>query len=1152
MLTDKQKRFIVNKFNSTVDVLKKRKSLVFLWSFIFVAVFIFALVNSFAVDTEVKMITISSNELAYSSDEGSWKIDISASFDSKIKGLVDVTYKFSSIPSFDDKDVDLVLLVDDSISMDSLKNSISTLGKNFLSQNENNTLAVIRFNSVGRVVNGFGTSYDGLEGDYSNVDGSNGLSYYEALDELYSFLLTETYNRDHTLDVMLITDGDPSKDMGREWELYKIIRTNFPHLSKFYAVQYNEKGKINETLKQISDVQYLVTSASEFSTLASNSDFLNSDVYDFFRIDSAINDDNFEIISVKKNVSWGSFYDNSPYYVDLSFRDIDSLPTGTSFVMTLKLKLNGEYIDVSGLYSILKDTTISYRLGNTREDISSADTPIVSNFHTVIYDGNAPSGCTVSNLPSTTERVVADIVKISDKVPVCKGYKFNGWDVSVATEGDSFVMPDKDVKITAKWSKVALNKMMNGTVSSKQSLYRLMASNSSGLDTNINFEEGSSGIYTRNGTENDRYPVYYYRGVVDNNNVAFAGFCWKMVRTTSTGGVKLIYNGPVSQSYDEATPITQDKYINIVDNETSPYTYDTTTNKWRSPSAAGSGGSSGDSSGIGTISFSVAEEGTYVLSLSISGSRSIRSSFYKDGESIGAFSSETTGEILALGKLSPSNVIKISFSGLRAFLYFSIDKVSEDGTMSCNNTGVSSQLGSMSNFSSDRESPADVGYMYGTKYTFDSYLTTTHVNVLEQLSLSSSDYYYSDAFSYSNGTYTLVNSTQQAWSDNYNNLVGYYTCRENGTTCSKLYYIVGATTSYQYVLSLNNGATDIQKQTMTLGKNIIDNGDGTYTLTDLVTIRKKDWYATHETYKGYYICRDLSSATCSNKNLIWLANEDTLTYDHTFNYIYGNDVSWDGEKYTLVDTFTSTATWNSDRKKIAKKYHYTCLNTSGACSNVYYIYYFDNESNFGYLTLTDGKNIEEAKEAMFTNTNDSQIKQVIDAWYLANMTDYTEKLEDTIWCNERKFYNSSLLGKDIDGGTGVPYFDVYNRILFKAIPSLVCQNEKRDGFTVSTDSGGNGALTYPVGLLTADEVMLAGGRSNFVDNYYLNTGQTYWTLSPAGFTNYYANGFVIDASGYLLNSDIKKSAGVRPVISLKKGTKASNGIGTADDPYIVE
>lgn len=64
----------------------------------------------------------------------------------------------------------------------------------------------------------------------------------------------------------------------------------------------------------------------------------------------------------------------------------------------------------------------------------------------------------------------------------------------------------------------------------------------------IAFNRGSSdtngkGVYIRSGTETSTYPVYYYRGVVTNNNVIFANFCWKIVRTTETGGIKLIYNG---------------------------------------------------------------------------------------------------------------------------------------------------------------------------------------------------------------------------------------------------------------------------------------------------------------------------------------------------------------------------------------------------------------------------------------------------------------------------------------------------------------------------------------------------------------------------------------------------------------------------------
>ena len=66
--------------------------------------------------------------------------------------------------------------------------------------------------------------------------------------------------------------------------------------------------------------------------------------------------------------------------------------------------------------------------------------------------------------------------------------------------------------------------------------------------TGINFNAVSSstngqGLYIRAGTENDMYPIYYFRGAVDNNHVLFANFCWRILRTTDTGGVKLIYDG---------------------------------------------------------------------------------------------------------------------------------------------------------------------------------------------------------------------------------------------------------------------------------------------------------------------------------------------------------------------------------------------------------------------------------------------------------------------------------------------------------------------------------------------------------------------------------------------------------------------------------
>ncbi len=69
------------------------------------------------------------------------------------------------------------------------------------------------------------------------------------------------------------------------------------------------------------------------------------------------------------------------------------------------------------------------------------------------------------------------------------------------------------------------------------------------LDTGIYFgyptDEGNGqGKYMFSSTSKDAYPIYYYRGDSTlNNNVLFANFCWKIVRTTNTGGIKILFSG---------------------------------------------------------------------------------------------------------------------------------------------------------------------------------------------------------------------------------------------------------------------------------------------------------------------------------------------------------------------------------------------------------------------------------------------------------------------------------------------------------------------------------------------------------------------------------------------------------------------------------
>ena len=1089
------------------------------------------------------------------SEEGAWQYTKSAHWLSENKARINI--KVDTIQKNRADYTDVILVLDTSGSMlgtklTQVQNDVNELINDTIPKG--NKIALITFNDTATVVNNFTNDTTLLQESINNLTVSGETNYYQALIKVDDVL--STYNKESNRDcvVLFLTDGLPTIDTPNEVSQYKYLKSKYNYLD-INGIQYELGNTVLTGIKNITDTQYLANkeNLNEFLYKAS----LSTAIYDEFTLTDYVDTNYFNLNNITDiNTTFGEATIQSNKVI----WDLSGLKSGTDAILTIDINFNNNLIGVGGIYPTHTKTDILYKIGNTSTTESTDKTTILKDKYTVVYEGNTPSGCVVSNVPGTSNYFVFDTVQKENKVPVCAGYQFQGWKIVTAgveeVNDDSFIMPEKNVTLRAIWKKLGIKKSMDGTVSKVQTLYRLMADSSVGLDTNVNFNstptDANSGVYTIASTENDTYPVHYYRGNIDNNNVLFAGFCWKMVRTTSTGGVKLIYNGTPKEDYDSSIPISQDKYISISNDTTYPYTYDISTNKWTSTNKT--------HSKTGTISFSVAESGTYKLSYSVSSEANCdKAYFYKDGTQIGEYSGTDSGTI-SLGELTSSNVIQVkytkdgSISSGTDSVSFSLDKAAGNLVKSCNNTGIDSQIGT-SAFNLSWSSPAGVGYMYGTRYTDNSYYLPG-INVLNQLWTSNTSYYYGTSVTYSNGTYTLQNAQAKSWSDNYSSLTGYYTCRSTSTTCSTVYYIVGADRNYQYNLSLSAGTTDPDTQIITLGKGIIDNGNNTYSLTETVTVKKVDWYKNYSTYKNYYMCKDLTSTTCDSKyiNIITSTDNYQITYDDTFKYIYGNDVTWDGTKYTLTDTYISTSGWNSDRTTLAKKYHYTCLNATGECTDVYYIHYFGNNTSIPYLKLSSGKNIEDAKNEMFTNTNDSTIKQAIDTWYSQNMTTYTEKLEDTIWCNDRTLYSGSVAGKDEDAGTDYSRFSAYNRSWNTRSPSTECSNESRDGFTVSTLSGGNGKLTYPVGLLTADEVMLAGERKASNSNYYLYTGQWYWLLSPSYFSNDRAYGFyVVYYSGNLITHYyVFDSLGVRPSVSLAKGTRYSSGDGTIYYPYVIE
>ena len=113
----------------------------------------------------------------------------------------------------------------------------------------------------------------------------------------------------------------------------------------------------------------------------------------------------------------------------------------------------------------------------------------------------------------------------------------------------------------------------------------------------------------------------------------------------------------------------------------------------------------------------------------------------------------------------------------------------------------------------------------------------------------------------------------------------------------------------------------------------------------------------------------------------------------------------------------------------------------------------------------------------------------------------------------------------------------YNRVITNKIPTYVCL--------------GN-LVNSRIGLLTVDEVSLAGGSTNENKSFYLYNEKitgAYYTMSGAmtRYSNYYP--FAVDENGAIIsniNGTLLRS--IRPVITIIKTAKVT-GTGTSEDPY---
>lgn len=272
--------------------------------------------------------------------------------------------------------------------------------------------------------------------------------------------------------------------------------------------------------------------------------------------------------------------------------------------------------------------------------------------------------------------------------------------------------------------------------------------------------------------------------------------------------------------------------------------------------------------------------------------------------------------------------------------------------------------------------------------------------------------------------------------------------------------------------------------------------------------------------------------------------------------------------YTFADSYTCDETTEKctlSGNKITGKYsdiYDTVLNGDTASGGKPYKYFKPNSSSYASFVLeidtpvvvngVTSSALVNVKyfgylEQNSPNTTSSTLKNTIDTWYINNLMkksdegiQWSEYLADNYFCDEKSWSSEFA-----SGGYTVT-FKAYERINnFK--PSFVCESDK-DMYTVK-----NGELSYPIGLLTADEVMFAGGNSTSNTSYWLYTGSSYWTMTTnsldlsAPLWQYNVAG-----DGKLETNAVSYSGnGIRPVINLSKDVLFAGGSGTVGDPYKV-
>ena len=308
---------------------------------------------------------------------------------------------------------------------------------------------------------------------------------------------------------------------------------------------------------------------------------------------------------------------------------------------------------------------------------------------------------------------------------------------------------------------------------------------------------------------------------------------------------------------------------------------------------------------------------------------------------------------------------------------------------------------------------------------------------------------------------------------------------------------------------------------------------GKYTKDAYIVMDRKYNYSLVDSCNGFNFCTKLAS---KGDDMYWRIIR--INGDNSIRMIYTGTTAPDSNTKVVM----------TERTYISDLLQYTVTSAGASKFNQK----SDSAEYVGYM-YTIGEQHGTSKS--------SDIKTYLEDWY-ANYTDLNKagtKIIDQIYCNDRTASTSDVAYSPTNyttltswNSTGtLYYYGAYGRIFNDNNPMLTCAVDS-DRFTVNKINGkGNSALTYPIGLITIDEVEMAGNNFNeSVKSHYLYTGAHYWTGTPAAFDGDFSFEYsAMDEGGFSM-SDVGIRFAARGVVSLSSESKLL-GSGTYNDVYVV-